>query len=87
MLTAKNLERVIELEDKLRTEYQEQLDAKSTEIEQGIKKQEEQKAAIARQLEQITSLSTQATANKRTEQLNRELGQRSENLHDTRKFH
>ena len=29
MLTAKNLERVMELEEKLRSEYQSQLDAKS----------------------------------------------------------
>ena len=33
MLTAKNLERLIELENKLRSEYQVQLDAKSAEID------------------------------------------------------
>jgi len=87
MLTAKNLERLIELENKLRAEYQVQLDAKSAEIdaksaeiESGLQKQEEQKAVIAKQLEQITTLSSQASANKHTEQLNRELNQRSENL-------
>jgi hypothetical protein len=82
MLTAKNLERVMELEDKLRTEYQVQLDAKSAEIELATKKQVEQKVVIDKQLEKISTLSTEATANKRTEQLNRELGQRSENLQE-----
>lgn len=82
MLTAKNLERVIELETKLRSEYQQQLDAKSAEIEGLIKGKEEQKAVIARQLEQITELSKEASVNKRTEQLNRELQQRCDNLQD-----
>ena len=82
MLTTKSLERVIELEDKLRTEYQVQLDAKSAEIDQGNTKLEEQKAIIAKQLETISTLSTQATANQRLEQLNRELHSRSENLQE-----
>jgi len=82
MLTAKNLEKFIELEDKLRAEYQVQLDAKSAEIERCMAEKEEQQAVIAKQLEQITSLSTHASANKRTEQLNRELQQRSENLQE-----
>ncbi len=80
MLTTKSLERVIELENKLRDEYQVQLDAKSSEIDQGNTKCEEQQTVIAKQLEQIKTLSTQATANKHTEQLNRELNQRSDNL-------
>lgn len=80
MLTTKSLERVIELENKLREEYQVQLDAKSSEIDLGNAKSEEQQTVIAKQLEQIKTLSTQATANKHTEQLNRELNQRSENL-------
>jgi len=80
MLTTKSLERVIELEDKLRTEYQVQLDAKATEIDQGIKKQEEQQAIIDKQLGTITTLSAQANANQRIEQLNRELNSRSDNL-------
>ena len=82
MLNTKSLERVIELEDKLRKEYQVQLDTKSTEIAQGIQKQEEQRAIIDKQLEKISTLSTEATANKRTEQLNRELTQRSQNLQE-----
>lgn len=80
MLTAKNLERIIELENNLREEYQVQLDAKDAEIAKLEQAQEEQKAVIAKQLEQISTLSTQASANKHTEQLNRELTQRSENL-------
>jgi chromosome segregation ATPase len=82
MLTAKNLERIMELEDKLRSEYQVQLDAKSAEIESCIKEKEDQKAVIAKQLEQITTYSTESTANKRVEQLNRELHQRCENLQE-----
>lgn len=82
MLTANKLEKIIELEDKLRAEYQVQLEAKSAEIESCIKEKAEQKAVIARQLEQITTLSSEATANKRVEQLNRELNQRCENLQE-----
>lgn len=82
MLTAKNLERVMELEEKLRSEYQAQLDAKTAEIEQANKDKEELQATVDRQLEQIKTLSAEATANKRTEQLNRELNQRSSNLQE-----
>ena len=82
MLTAKNLERVMELENKLRSEYQVQLDAKSAEIERYTKEKEEQRAAIAKQLQQITTLSTESSKNKRVEQLNRELHQRCENLQE-----
>ncbi len=80
MLTTKSLERVIELEDKLRTQYQTQLDAKSAEIENGKKEKEEQQAVIAKQLEQIKTLSTEASANKNVEQQNRELHSRCDNL-------
>lgn len=82
MLAAKNLEKMIALEDKLRSEYQVKLDAKSAEIDICIKKQEEQQAVIAKQLEQIKSLSTEATATKKVEQRNRELHQRCENLQE-----
>jgi len=89
MLTAKNLERVMELETKLRSEYQVQLDAKSAEIdaksaeiERFVQEKEEQKAVIKIQLEQITTLSKESSANKRIEQLNRELHQRCENLQE-----
>jgi len=82
MLTAKNLERMIALEDKLRAEYQIQLDAKSAEIESLIKEKEEQQAVIAKQLEQIKALSVEATGNKKIVQQNRELHQRCENLQE-----
>lgn len=82
MLTAKNLERVMELEEKLRSEYQSQLDAKSAAIEGLEKKLEEQRGVIEKQLEQITILSAGASDNKRIEQLNRELTHRSERLEE-----
>lgn len=80
MLTARNLEKIMELEEKLRAEYRVQLDAKSTEIEKLGKEKEDQKAVIAKQLEQISSLSVDASSNKKLEQRNRELHQRCENL-------
>jgi len=80
MLTAKNLERVMELETKLRAEYQGQLDAKTAEIESLTQAKQELQAKLDKQLGEITNLSKEATANKHTEQLNRELNQRSENL-------
>jgi uncharacterized coiled-coil protein SlyX len=82
MLTASKLEKIIELEDNLRSQYQDQLDAKSAEIELGKKKQEEQQAIIEKQLAQLTSISAEAAVNKRTEQLNRELTHRCEKLED-----
>jgi septal ring factor EnvC (AmiA/AmiB activator) len=82
MLTAKNLERMIALEDKLRAEYQAQLEAKSAEIESLSKEKEEQKAVIAKQLEQIQALSVEASENKKIVQQNRELHQRCENLQE-----
>lgn len=82
MLTAKSLERIIELEDNLKAEYQVKLDAKTAELDIAIQEKEEQKVAIAKQLEQIQALSTEATANKKVEQLNRELHQRCENLQE-----
>ena len=80
MLTAKNLERMIELENKLRAEYQEQLDVKSALIESGVKALEEKQAVVDKQLDQIRELSSQVTENKRVDQLNRELNNRSDNL-------
>lgn len=87
MVAIRNLEKLIELESNLKDQYQEKLDAKdaeinakSAEIETGLKKQQELQATIAKQLEQITELSAAATENKRTEQLNRELGNSQEKL-------
>jgi hypothetical protein len=80
MLTARNLEKIMELEEKLRAEYQVQLDAKSAEISKFEKERDDQKAVIAKQLEQISALSIDASKNKKVEQRNRELHQRCENL-------
>lgn len=80
MLTARNLEKIMELEEKLRAEYQTQLDAKSEEISKLETSTKDQKTAIAKQLEQISALSVDASKNKKVEQRNRELHQRCENL-------
>ncbi len=82
MLTAKNLERVMELETKLREEYEGQLAAKNAEIEAAVAERDEKQAIIDKQLEQIRELSVEATGNKRVEQLNRELTQRCDNFED-----
>lgn len=89
MLTANKLEMIIEVENKLKARHQEQLDALAAEIAGHVadknaflQKDEEQKAVIATQLEQIKTLTSEATANKHTEQLKRELGNRSEKLQD-----
>jgi septal ring factor EnvC (AmiA/AmiB activator) len=82
MLTANKLEKIIELEDNLKAQYQVQLDAKATEIAGLIKDKEDQLAVIARQLETITDLSEKASVNQKLEQRNRELHNRSENLQE-----
>ena len=82
MLTAKNLERMMALEEKLRDEYQEQLDAKSAEIEKHIKEKEDQKTRLDTQLKEIGTLSKEASSSKKIEQRNRELHQRCENLQE-----
>ena len=84
MLTANKLEKIIELEDNLRSEYQAKLDALSAEgkrYQQELADQRQQlQATIQTQLETITELSEKATATQRVEQLNRELHNRSENM-------
>lgn len=94
MVAIRNLEKLIELENNLKAQYQTKLDAKSAEIdakaaevevksaeiENSLQKQQELKATIAKQLEQITTLSAAVTESKRTEQLNRELTNQSDNL-------
>ena len=86
MLTAKNLERIIELEDKLRTEYQGKLDTQAAEIERSQQEladlRQQMQATVDKQLETITELSDKATANQNFEQLNRELTNRGEKLQD-----
>ena len=88
-LTLNKLEKVMELEEQLRSEYQGQLDEKAAQIEALTKKQDElqeavdaHQATIDKQLETITDLSGKATASQRTEQLNRELTNRSDKLQD-----
>jgi chromosome segregation ATPase len=80
MLTANKLEKIMELEENLKSQYQSQLDGKSAEIAQLIKEKEEQQAVIATQLETITAMSAESSAKKNVEQRNRELHNRSENL-------
>jgi len=84
MLTANQLEKIIELEDNLRGEYQAKLDAKSAELERSQQQLADQRkelqATIDRQLESLTDLSSKAAANQKIEQQNRELGNRAEKL-------
>ena len=89
MLSVNKLEKVIELEEQLRAEYQGQLEAKNAEIASQLEAAEklqatidEQKATIAKQLETITELSAKSGVNQRAEQLNRELTNRSEKQAD-----
>lgn len=85
MLTVNKLEKIIELEEQLRAEYQGQLDSKSAGIENAAKESQAQQdtieqhlLTIKQQLATITDLSTKATANQRVEQLNRELNNRTD---------
>ena len=80
MLAVKNLERLIEIEADLKSQYQAELNSKSTQITRAIEKQDELKATIAKhqatiaeQLETIKTLSAGASDTKRIEQVNREL--------------
>ena len=86
MLTVNKLEKIIELEDQLRAEYQDKLDAATVELERCKQAQEEQRqqmqATIDQQLETIGELSGKATANQQAEQRNRELSNRSEKLQE-----
>ena len=82
MLTANKLEKIIELEDNLRTEYQAKLDAAGEELQRCKAEHEEERqqlqATIDQQLEAIQALSEKATANQQIEQRHRELTNRSE---------
>jgi chromosome segregation ATPase len=85
MLSVNKLEKVIELEEQLRSEYQRQLDEKVAEVEQRDQQLAElretiegQQATIAKQLETITDLSGKTSVSQRTEQLNRELTNRTD---------
>ena len=80
MLTASKLEKIIELEESLRAEYQEKLDAMAAEIERGQQECRQLQATIDTQRTAITELSGKAAANQKIEQQNRELHNRSENM-------
>ena len=88
-LAKEEAQRLLELEEQLRSEYQGQLDEKAKLIDALTQKQAElqetvdsHQATIDKQLETITDLSGKATASQRTEQLNRELTNRSDKLQD-----
>ncbi len=85
MLSLNKLEKVIELEEQLRAEYQSQLDERAAEIDKHAKQCSElqatidaQQTTIEGQLETITELSGKASVSQRVEQLNRELSNRSD---------
>jgi chromosome segregation ATPase len=80
MLTADQLEKIIELEGNLKAQYQFQLNAKTAEIESALKKVAELQATVATQLQTITDLSAKASVNQKLDQQNRELHNRSENM-------
>lgn len=87
MLTLNKLEKLMEMEAKLRDEYQEQLEGKDNEIatltgekEALAARVEELQGTINTQLETISSLSGKASDTKAMENRNRELHNRSENM-------
>ncbi len=80
MLTANKLEKIIELENNLRAEYQSKLDTKTAELERCQLERSQLQATIATQLQTITDLSAKASVNQKIEQQNRELHNRSENM-------
>ncbi len=89
MLAAKNLERLMEVEADLKSRYEGELNDKSAQLEDAVKKHEvleseaeKLRAKIADQLEQIKRLSAVSSDTRRIEQLNRELEARSSKLQD-----
>lgn len=86
MLTVNKLEKIIELEDNLRAEYQDKLDAATAEVaqyKQELAEQREQmQATIDQQLETIHELSAKSSTSQKVEQRNRELANRSEKLQE-----
>ena len=82
MLSVNKLEKVIELEEQLRTQYEDQLKEKNEQIEGFTAKQSELEATVAKQLETLSELSSKVAPNQRTEQLNRELTNRVEKLQE-----
>ncbi len=86
MLTATKLEKIMELEDSLRSEYQAKLDAKTAELaetqQQLAEQREQMQVTIDKQLETITELSSKGAASAHLEQQHRELTNRSEKLQE-----
>ncbi len=84
MLTANKLEKIMELEDQLRGEYQEKLEARDAELERCRREmaelRENLQGTIDTQLETIADLSKKAGSTQKLEQQNRELFNRSENM-------
>ena len=87
MLTLNKLEKLMELEAKLRDEYTEQLEGKDREIAELTGQRDslntrvdELQATINTQLETIANLSGKATDTKAVENRNRELHNRAENM-------
>ncbi len=84
MLTANKLEKIMELEEQLRGEYQDKLDARDAELEQCKQEMNELRetlqATLDTQLETIADLSKKAGSTQKLEQQNRELFNRSENM-------
>ena len=86
MLTANKLEKIMELEDSLRTQYEEKLAAQTAELErvraEYAEQNEQLRATIDKQLETITELSGKGAASAHLEQQHRELTNRSEKLQE-----
>ncbi|MAT93698.1 MAG: hypothetical protein CME59_13955 [Halioglobus sp.] len=86
MLTVNKLEKIIELEEELRNEYQGKLDAATAEAERCkqelAEEREKLQATIDQQLATIQELAPKANANENLEQRNRELSNRSDNLQE-----
>jgi hypothetical protein len=80
MLTASKLEKIIELENNLRAEYQGKLETQRADLERCQAERGQLLATIATQLQTITELSAKASVNQKLEQQNRELHNRSENM-------
>ena len=80
MLTASKLEKIIELEENLRAEYQVKLDAVAAELTRSQQECAQLQTTLDTQRAAITELSGKAAANQKIEQQNRELHNRSENM-------
>jgi len=80
MLTANRLEKIMELEQELRSEYQQQLDDKQAAIDAALADKADLQATIDKQLETIKELTGKAGDTQKVEQRNRELHNRADNL-------